>query len=113
MPLQREVSAALNVYSRDEEAFDDAAVELAMTFAAYAGVALANMHLYEAQGKVAEELQTAMQSRAVIEQAKGILMGQRGCSAEEAFDVLVRLSQDTNRTLREVAEHLVAQATRT
>jgi GAF domain-containing protein len=110
VPLQREVSAALNIYSTDCDAFDDNAVELASTFAAYAGVALANMHLYEAQGQVAEQLQTAMQSRAVIEQAKGILIGQRGCTPQEAFDILVRLSQDTNRKLRDVAEALVAQA---
>ena len=110
VPLQREVSAALNIYSTDRDAFDDAAVELASTFAAYAGVALANMHLYAAQGQVAEQLQTAMQSRAVIEQAKGILMGQRRCSAQEAFDLLVRLSQDTNRKLRDVAGALVQDA---
>ena len=109
VPLQREVSAALNVYGLHEQAFDDAAVELASTFAAYAGVALANMHLYQAQGKVAEQLQAAMQSRAVIEQAKGILMGQRRCSAEEAFNLLVQLSQDSNCKLRDVALTLVAQ----
>jgi AmiR/NasT family two-component response regulator len=51
-----------------------------------------------------------MQSRAVIEQAKGILIGQRRCTPQEAFDILVRLSQDTNRKLRDVAEALVAQA---
>ena len=112
VPVQREVSAALNIYSTKPNAFDGSAVELASTFAAYAGVALANMHLYEAQGKVAEQLQTAMASRAVIEQAKGILMGQRGCSAEQAFDILVKLSQETNRKLREVAQALVDEARR-
>jgi len=110
VPVQREISAALNVYSTSEHAFDDSSLELAETFAAYAGVALANMHLYEAQSKVAEQLQAAMQSRAVIEQAKGILMGQRRCSAQEAFDVLVRLSQDKNRKLRDVAQALVDEA---
>jgi AmiR/NasT family two-component response regulator len=65
--------------------------------------------LYKAQGKVAEQLQAAMASRAVIGQAKGILMGTRGCSAEDAFDILVKLSQDSNRKLREVAQVLVDQ----
>ncbi len=111
VPLQREVSAALNIYSTDRDAFDDDAVELASTFAAYAGVALANMHLYQAQAQVAEQLQQAMHSRAVIEQAKGIIMGERRCTAQQAFDILVRLSQDTNRKLREVADVLVARAT--
>ena len=111
VPMQREVTAALNVYSRRERAFDDDAVELAGTFAAYAGVALTNMHLYEAQGRIAEQLQVAMHARAVIEQAKGILMGQRRCSAAEAFDVLVLLSQQSNRRLRDVARGLVDDAT--
>jgi AmiR/NasT family two-component response regulator len=51
-----------------------------------------------------------MQSRAVIEQAKGVLMGQRRCGPQEAFDLLVLLSQSSNRKLRDVAEALVAQA---
>lgn len=59
---------------------------------------------------MAEQLETAMRSRAVIEQAKGILMGQRRCTAEEAFEVLVRLSQNSNRKLRDVAQALVDEA---
>ena len=110
VPVQREVSAALNLYSTEEHAFDDTSRELAQIFAACAGVALDNMHMYEEQGRVAEQLQTAMQSRSVIEQAKGILMGARRCGAEEAFDVLVKLSQDTNRKLRDVAQALVDEA---
>jgi GAF domain-containing protein len=108
VPLQREVLAALNIYSTDEGAFDEHDVDLALTFAAYAGVALANMHLYEAQGKVAEQLQEAMRTRAVIEQAKGILMGQQRCTAEAAFNLLVAASQRSNEKLRDVAEQLVA-----
>jgi AmiR/NasT family two-component response regulator len=51
-----------------------------------------------------------MESRAVIEQAKGVLMGQRQCDAEEAFDILVKLSQQSNRKLREVAQALLDSA---
>ena len=111
VPVQREVMAALNIYSTAHNAFDQDSVELATTFSAYAGVALANMHLYQAQGQMAEQLQNAMQSRAVIEQAKGILIGQRRCQPEEAFNILIKLSQDSNRKLREVAQALVDQAT--
>jgi GAF domain-containing protein len=110
VPVQREVMAALNIYSIDRHAFDQDSVELATTFSAYAGVALANMHLYQAQGQMADQLQAAMRSRAVIEQAKGIMMGARGCSAEEAFNILIKLSQDSNRKLREVAQALVDDA---
>jgi GAF domain-containing protein len=107
VPLQREVACALNIYSTSEDAFDDAGAELGATFAAYAGVTLANMHLYQAQGKVVEQLQVAMRTRAVIEQAKGIVMGERRCTAEEAFNTLVRMSQDSNRKLRDVAQAVV------
>lgn len=110
MPVQREVAAAINIYSRHELAFDEDSRQLAETFAAYAGVALANMHLFDAQSRVAEQLQSAMTSRAVIEQAKGVLMGQRHCGAEQAFDVLVRLSQESNRKLRDVAQAVVDHA---
>ena len=107
VPVQREVMAALNLYSTQKYAFDADSVELAKTFSSYAGVALANMHLYHAQGQMAEQLQSAMESRAVIEQAKGVLMGQRRCTAQEAFDDLVQLSQKSNRKLRDVAQALV------
>jgi GAF domain-containing protein len=110
IPLQQYASAALNIYATKPKAFDESAVELATSFAGYAGVALANMHLYESTRALAEQLQAAMESRAVIEQAKGILMGQRRCSADEAFDLLVRLSQQANRKLRDVAQALVDQS---
>ncbi|MCW2608406.1 MAG: hypothetical protein JWO60_3099 [Frankiales bacterium] len=105
--LPEPVGAAINLYSRQGGVFDPEGVELAQTLAGYAGVALANMHLFEAQSKVAENLRVALQSRAVIEQAKGILMAQRRISADAAFDLLVTLSQDTNRKLRDVASALV------
>jgi GAF domain-containing protein len=110
VPVQREVTAALNIYSTQHDAFGDADLEIAMTFAAYAGVALANMHLYQAHSRLAEDLQTAMKSRAIIEQAKGILMGTRHCTADEAFDLLIRQSQAANRKLRDVAQALVDAA---
>jgi AmiR/NasT family two-component response regulator len=52
-------------------------------------------------------MQQAMASRAVIEQAKGILMRDRGCTPDEAFEVLVTLSQTAHMKLREVASRLV------
>ena len=110
VPLQRQLTAALNLYSTAPSAFDEGAQDTARTFASYAGVAISNMHLYESTAKLAQQLDTAMQSRAVIEQAKGVLMGQRRCTADEAFDLLVQLSQRSNRKLRVVAEALVQTA---
>ncbi|MFD7729309.1 SpoIIE family protein phosphatase [Kitasatospora phosalacinea] len=57
-----------------------------------------------------EGLRTAMRTRAVIEQAKGVLVGRFGYAPERAFDELVRRSQDGNRKLAQIAADLVAEA---
>jgi GAF domain-containing protein len=111
LPVQETVTGAINLYATEPEAFDEDAVVVARTFAGYAAVALANAHLYDATATLAMQLQAAMDSRAVIEQAKGIIMGERHCSPDEAFSILAKLSQDTNRKLRDVATTLVQQAT--
>jgi transcriptional regulator with GAF, ATPase, and Fis domain len=107
LPVQQDIVGALNVYGRKVDAFDGDAVTAAETFASYAAITVANVVTHENTRSLAEHMQKAMESRAVIEQAKGILMGQRGCDADEAFAILVRLSQQTNRKLRDVASLLV------
>ncbi|MEW2391078.1 ANTAR domain-containing protein [Streptomyces venezuelae] len=54
------------------------------------------------------QLQQALVSRPVIDQARGVLMAAGGCSAEEAWEVLVEISQRSNTKLRQVAEMVVA-----
>jgi GAF domain-containing protein len=110
LAVHETVAGALNVYALQPGAFDDDEVVLAQTFARYAAVTLANAHLYDAQAALAQHMQAAMKSRAVIEQAKGIIMGDRRCTPDEAFTILTKLSQDTNRKLRDVAAILVAEA---
>jgi GAF domain-containing protein len=110
LPLHDQVTGALNIYATTSQAFDRDAVALGQTFAGFAAAALANAHRYDAQASLAQQMQAAMQSRAVIEQAKGIIMGSRRCSPDEAFMVLTKISQDTNRKLRDVATALVASA---
>ena len=110
LPIEEQVDGALNIYGFRRAAFDRDAVVLAETFAGYAAVALANANLYGATAKLARQLEAAMASRAVIEQAKGIIMGSRRCTADEAFAILTAISQDSNRKLRDVAAALVAEA---
>ena len=55
-----------------------------------------------------EHLRKAMESRATIEQAKGVLMATMRIGPDAAFSVLVAASQRENRKLREIAERLVA-----
>jgi GAF domain-containing protein len=107
LPVQRQVTGALNFYATETAAFSEESVELAQTFAAHAAVAAANAHLYASTAALAEQMKQAMATRAVIEQAKGIIMRDRNCTPDEAFDSLVRLSQETHLKLREVAQRLV------
>jgi GAF domain-containing protein len=110
LPVQDTVTGALNIYATKPDAFDDDAIVLGQTFAGYAAVALANAHLYDTTASLAQQMQAAMDSRAVIEQAKGIIMGDRRCTAEEAFSILTKISQDTNRNVRDVAAALADRA---
>jgi GAF domain-containing protein len=107
--VQRTIAGALNYYLRDPGEFDPATIDTAETFAGHAAVAVANAHLYEATAALAEQMRQAMASRAVIEQAKGIIMRDRGCSSDEAFGALVHLSQTTHVKLRDLAQLLVEQ----
>ena len=111
LPVQEEVLGAINVYSREADVFDEEAVESGRRFAAYAAVAIANAQLYRSASDAADHMRRAMESRAVIEQAKGILMAQRRCGPAEAFDLLVAASQRQNIKLRVLAEQVVAGVT--
>ena len=112
LPVQRRTIGALNVYGADGIAFDDTTKELATTFASYAAVALANADLYTSTANLAANLQRALESRAVIDQAKGILMRDHRISPDAAFDLLVQLSNTSNRKVREIAQDIVDDAQR-
>jgi GAF domain-containing protein len=109
LPLQETVLGALNIYATRPAVFDQDAIELARSFAGYAAVVIANAHLYQSTATLAEDMQRAMETRAVIEQAKGILVAQQHCTPELAFELLTRLSQTTHRKLRDCAADLVAR----
>ena len=108
LPLQEAILGAVNVYSTQPRAFDPGTIELARTFAGYAAVAIANAHLYQTTATLAENMRRAMETRAVIEQAKGIIMAQQRCTPERAFEALTKLSQATHRKLRDCATDIVA-----
>jgi GAF domain-containing protein len=103
---------ALNLYSREADAFHTEAVALGTLLAAHASLALQAASAYFAERALAARLREAMLSRAVIEQAKGLLMGQLGCDADQAFTHLVERSQVTNTKLRDVAQSLVDSSRR-
>jgi GAF domain-containing protein len=102
-----QVTGALNIYARRPDAFDSASRSVATRFAPYAVVAVGNLYAYQNARDMADNLQTALESRAVIDQAKGILMERHKLTADQAFQLLARASMNSNRKVRDVAEHLV------
>lgn len=92
---------ALNLYSRKTHAFNTDDIYSGLALAAHVAVALA-------ASQKEENLTRAITNRTVIGQAEGILMERFGIDAEQAFNVLKRLSQHTNRKLHQVAAELVA-----
>ncbi len=65
--------------------------------------------LDECQDEV-DALRAALKTRPVIDQAKRILIGQHGCTPEEAFDLLSTASQRENRKVRDIAHAIVEGA---
>jgi GAF domain-containing protein len=109
IPLQMYdgISGALNTYAREPHAFDAEARATALRFAPYASVAVANMHAYQNARDMAGNLQVALESRAVIDQAKGILIERYKLTPDQAFQALAQVSMRTNTKARDVAEKLV------
>lgn len=103
-----ECVGAINLYAWAPNAFDgfDAAlVRAAATRCADAVVAVTAL---DGMRRLAGQLEQAMASRAVIEQAKGVIMALRGIPEHEAFEVLRKASQDRNVKVRILAEQVIS-----
>jgi hypothetical protein len=107
LPVQELMPGGLNVYLRGARPEDESAMALATRFAGYAVVPVSNMYLYTSAVQRADHLQAALDSRAAIDQAKGILMERFKLTADQAFQALARVSMETNLKVREVAERFV------
>lgn len=91
---------ALNLISRTADAFDEESEHVALMFAAHAAVAYATAQQREAAART-------VATRQLIGRAEGIIMERHRVTAEQAFTMLVRVSQHRNVKLRDVAEQLV------
>jgi len=110
--LSERAVGAINVYSREKDAFDDRAAELGELFATPAAVAVHNAQILAQAQELTVQLQAALSSRPIIDQAIGILRGRSGGSAEEAFGRLRAISQADHVKLVDVAQHIVDEAVR-
>lgn len=114
LPLQvsDDLVGAINVYSRGKGVFDEHAQHLAELFAAPAAVAVHNAYVLARARALTAQLERALVSRAVIDQAIGILRGRTGDSAEGALARLREISQREHTKLVDVAESVVNEAVR-
>jgi GAF domain-containing protein len=90
---------ALNLYAHTPGAFTEESVDVGLAIAAHGAIALTG-------AQTEQHLRTAIDSRDLIGQAKGILMERYKLTAAQAFAVLVRASQEANRKLIDVALQL-------
>ncbi|MEV7098304.1 GAF and ANTAR domain-containing protein [Amycolatopsis sp. NPDC051045] len=100
-------SGAINCYGRQDDGFEEVEAQLLELYTTAVEAILRVYHRYLRARETAEHLRTALTSRAVIDQAKGMLMAIRQVDAEDAFALLVEQSQRENTKLREVAERFV------
>ena len=98
--VEEDTMGALNLYSSKPDAFNEEDIAIGTAFAAHGAVAMAN-------ARKEESLQAALDSRIVIEQAKGKLSADRGISMEDAFEVLRGHARSNNLDVRSVARSVV------
>jgi len=110
LPVESYLVGALNVYSVTPHAFDPKTVRLGGALAAHITAALTHAESAEGHRYRVANLEQALESQAVINQAKGIVMVQQKCSADAAFGLLRKLSMDNNIRLYDLAASLVASA---
>ncbi|MGI8870613.1 MAG: GAF and ANTAR domain-containing protein [Mycobacteriales bacterium] len=110
--LPGQVVGAINVYAHAKDVFDEHAVHLGELFAAPAAVAVHNARALAKAQALAQQLQTALSTRPVIDQAIGLLRGRTGGSSDEAFARLRAISQSEHTKLATVAQRIVDEAVR-
>ena len=110
--LSGQVIGAINVYAHGKDVFDEHAAELGELFAKPAAVAVHNAQVLSHAMALTTQLQMALKTRPVIDQAIGLIRGRSGRTAEEAFTQLRAISQTEHRKLAEVAQQIVDEAVR-
>jgi GAF domain-containing protein len=98
---------ALNLYSTRRSGFDEQDEEIGAVMALHASVTLANARAYWRTDELRRNLEEALSTRGVIDQAKGIFMERERLSADDAFEILRRASQRANRKVHDLAQDIV------
>jgi transcriptional regulator with GAF, ATPase, and Fis domain len=107
MRAHADIIGALNLFRGSDQPFSDAELEIARAMAQVATIALIQERAIRERSMRAEQLQAALRSRIVIEQAKGMLAEHLSTTIDEAFQLLNNYARDHNRRLTEVAREVV------
>ncbi|NEK87550.1 GAF and ANTAR domain-containing protein [Blastococcus saxobsidens] len=110
MRLRDQVLGALGLFGTSPGALDPDDLSLGQALADVASVAIVQDKVKSDQRTVNEQLQAALQSRIVLEQAKGVLAQKGSLQMDEAFAALRRYARDHNLRLTAVAEAVVTRA---
>jgi hypothetical protein len=100
---------ALNLSSHDSDGFSQLDEDLISLFTVPAAAAIVVVGRYLEARDLAAQLEQALQSRAVIDYAIGIIMAESRCDADQAFTMLTRASNNRNIKLRDLATEIVTQ----
>ncbi len=101
------IAASFNLYAKRRLEYGEQQLRTAESFAQQLAAAIQGVDAYRSTARLAHDLAEAMRSRAIIEQAKGMLMAEHRIDADQAFERLTQLSQQSRMKLREVARRLV------
>jgi GAF domain-containing protein len=113
MRLRRQIIGALNLFGSKPVQLPGEDVRIAQAFADIATIAILQERLVKEREVLAAQLQTALDSRVVIEQAKGVLAERLGFDMDTAFSTLRDAARRANRRLSEVARDVVDSRGRT
>jgi hypothetical protein len=102
-----QVVVVLTLLGLRPRALDPDRLQLAELLVAYGGALVGAVADYGDTRRVADQLRDAASSRAVVDQAKGILMHALGCSADEALERMREVSQRSNLRATEVAQRVI------
>ncbi len=103
MSVKERVIGVINVYTSRPHRFTETELALVMTVANQAAVCIENTELMVKSKVIQEELE----SRKLVERAKGILMKHQGLDEESAFRKMRKKSMDSRKSMREIAEAII------
>ena len=98
------IAGVLNLYAHERDLFPEPVQRIAKQFVDPAAPILSGVLRRLSQDELIAQLNAALASRTVIDQAIGIVMARHACSSVEAFALLRRMSNDRNIKLRDLAE---------